>query len=241
MALVELAARLREEKGKGAAHRIRFAGGLPGVVYGQGGDNLSIAVQQSEFDRLVRQAGGGAVVIDLKVEGAHEKNLKVLIKEVQRDPVTSRPIHLDLLRISMDKPVNVVVPIHLVGIAEGVKTHGGFMDHILREVEVQCLPDRIPEYLELDVTPLLVGQSLHVGDLRPEGVQLVTPADRVIVSVHGKAAEEVEAAAVAPAAEGAAPEGAAAEGAEAAAEAKDAERDKEKDKGKPKAKGKEKD
>jgi large subunit ribosomal protein L25 len=113
------------------------------------------------------------------------------------------------------------------------------MDHILREVEVQCLPDRIPEYLELDVTPLLVGQSLHVRDMQPEGVQLVTPADRVIVSIHGKAAEEVEEAAAAPAAEGAAAEGAAAEGAEPAAEAKDAEKDKEKGKGK--GKGRDKD
>lgn len=238
MALLALAARLREERGKGAAHRVRFAGGVPGVVYGQGGDNLPIAVQLSDFDRLVRQAAGGAVVIDLAVEGAREKNLKVLIKEVQRDPVTSRPIHLDLLRISMDKPVNVVVPIHLVGLAEGVKTHGGFMDHILREVEVQCLPDRIPEYLEVDVTPLLVGQSIHVGEMRPEGLQLITPADRVIVAIHGKAAEEVEEAAAAPAAEGAAAEGAPAEGGEPAAEAKDADKDKG---GKAKGKGKDKD
>jgi large subunit ribosomal protein L25 len=191
MALVELAARLREERGKGAAHRTRFGGGLPGVVYGQGGENLTIAVQQSDFDRLLRRAAGGAVVVDLKIDGAREKSLKVLIREVQRDPVTARPIHLDLLRISMDKPVQVVVPIHLVGLAEGVKTQGGFMDHVLRDVEIECLPDRIPEFLEVDVTPLSVGQSFHVRELVAQGLQVVTPPDRVIVSVHGKAAEPV--------------------------------------------------
>jgi len=238
MALMELAARLREETGTGAAHRVRFAGGVPGVVYGQAGENLAIAVQVSDFDRLVRQSGGGAMVIDLKVEGARETNLKVLIKEVQRDPVTARPIHLDLLRISMDKPVNVIVPVHLTGLAEGVKTHGGFMDHVLREVEVLCLPDRIPEFLSVDVTPLLVGESLHVSDLPIEGLQVVTPADRVIVAIHGKAAELAEEAAVAPAAEGAT-----AEAAEPAAESKekDKEKDKSKDKGKDKVKGKGKD
>jgi len=211
MALVELTAQLREAHGSGAAHRIRFAGGLPGVVYGQGTDSLAISVQQSDFDGLLRRAAGGTVVVDLQIAGAREKNLKVLIREVQRDPVTSRPIHLDFLRISMDKPVEVVVPIHLTGLAEGVKTQGGFMDHVLREVEVQCLPDRIPQFLEVDVTPLAVGQSIHVRDLQQEGLQVTTSPDRVIVSVHGKAAEA--AAEVAATAE-AAP----AEGAEAAAE-----------------------
>jgi large subunit ribosomal protein L25 len=237
MALVELTAQLREERGSGAAHRIRFGGGLPGVVYGQGGDNLTISVQQSDFDRLLRQAAGGTVVVDLQVEGAREKNLKVLIRDVQRDPVTSRPIHLDFLRISMDKPVQVIVPVHLTGLAEGVKTQGGFMDHVLREVEVQCLPDRIPQYLEVDVTPLAVGQSLHVRDLQVEGLQVITSPDRVIVSVHGKAAEPVAEAEAVVAAEAAPAEGAEAAGektgekaAEKPTEKKGKDRDRAKDK-----------
>ncbi len=232
MALVELTAQLREERGTGAAHRIRSGGNLPGVVYGQGGDNLTISVQQSDFDRLLRRAAGGTVVVDLQVAGAREKSLKVLIREVQRDPVTSRPIHLDFLRISMDKPVQVVVPIHLTGLAEGVKTQGGFMDHVLREVEVQCLPDRIPQFLEVDVTPLSVGQAFHVRDLREEELQVITPAERVIVSIHGKAAEPAPEAEAAAAAEAAQAEGAEAAGAkpgEKAAEKTTEKKGKEKD------------
>ncbi len=222
MALVGLTAQLRSERGKGAAHRIRHAGALPGVVYGEGAESIMISVQRSDFDRMVRKAAGGAVVVDLTIDGTKDSSMKVLIKDVQRDPVTSLPLHLDLLRISMDKPVHLVVPIHLTGIAEGVKVQGGFMDHVLREVEVQCLPDRIPEFIEVDVTPLQVGDSIHVGDLPHEGIELLTPDERTIVSIHGKtaaavAAEEAEAAeAAASAAEG---EGQAAAKAESSGEA----------------------
>jgi large subunit ribosomal protein L25 len=205
MALVELTAQLRSEKGKGAAHRCRQQGLLPGILYGPGAESIKIAVESRGFDKMIREAAGGAIVIDLKLEGSKEEGLKALIKAVQRDPATSRPLHLDLLRVSMDEAVHLEVPIHLTGIAAGVKNEGGFLDHVLREVEVACLPSAVPNFIELDVTPLGVGDSLHVGDIREEGLELLTPPDRVVVSVHGKAVSEIpvtEEAEAAEAAEG---------------------------------------
>ena len=216
MALVELAAQLRTETGKGAAHRVRQAGMLPGIVYGPGEASVKIAVEMRVFERVLRQAAGGTMLIDLKVDGDSRASRKVLMKEVQRDPVTSRPLHIDLLHVSMSKPVHVVVPIQLEGIPVGVKTEGGFVDHVLRELEVECLPGDIPEYISVDVTPLEIGESVHAGDITHETVQILTPPDRVVVAVHGRAAPTpVEEAAAAEAEESkAAAEAEAEEGAE---------------------------
>lgn len=209
MALVELAAQLRMQKGRGAARRIRREGLLPGIVYSAGEEGVKIAIEARRFDKILRDAAGGTVLIDLKVSGDKERSRKVLIKEVQRDPATSRPLHVDLLNISMGKVVQLVIPVHLTGVPEGVKNEGGFVDHVLREVEVECLPAEIPETIEMDVTGLHVGDSLHAADIQQEGIRLLTPPDRVIVAVHGQTISitpEEEAAALAEAEEGAAAE-----------------------------------
>lgn len=211
MALVELAGRTREDKGKGAAHRLRAEGLLPGVVYGPQ-ENLLVAVERHTFEGVLRKAATGTVLIDLALPGS---TYKVLIKEVQRDPISSLPLHVDFLHISMDRPIRLDVPVRLEGVPEGVKTEGGMLEHVLREVEVECLPSDVPEFIELDVTPLAVGQALHVRDLALERIRVLTPGDRVIASVHGRAAEVAEAAAPVEG-EAAAP----AEGAEAKAEEK---------------------
>ncbi|MBD3235107.1 MAG: 50S ribosomal protein L25 [Candidatus Eisenbacteria bacterium] len=217
MAIIELSAQLRDGKGRGAAHKLRSQGLLPGIVYGQKEENRMIAVPQRSFEAVMRRAVSGSVIIDLKLEDQDE-DLKVLIKEVQRDPVTSRLLHVDLMHISMDKPVRLEIPVRLTGVAEGVKNEGGFLDHVLRELEIECLPMQIPEVIEIDVSPLHIGDSVHAGDILRDGVEVVTPAERAIVTVHGKSAAELrtEEAEAAAAAEGEVPtEGEApAEGAE---------------------------
>ncbi|MCK4412926.1 MAG: 50S ribosomal protein L25 [Candidatus Eisenbacteria sp.] len=192
MALVQLAGRTREEKGKGAAHRLRDGGYLPGVVYGPGGENVLIAIEARSFDGVLRQAAEGTVLIDLKLDQGPEEGLKVLIKEVQRDPATSRALHVDFLHISMDRPVQIEVAVRLTGIAEGVKNEGGFLDHVLRELEIECLPGEAPDYIEVDVTPLHLGQSLHAAEIQREGLKIITPPDRVVVAVHGRSAAAME-------------------------------------------------
>ncbi len=213
MAMVELTAQVRRETGKGAAHRIRRDGYLPAIVYGPGQDNVMIAVEAREVDRLLRQTAGRSFLIDLKLSGEGATDMKVLMKEMQRDPVTSAPMHLDLLSISMDRPIQLTVPLHFVGVPVGVRLSGGFLDHVLRDVEVECLPDQIPDYVEVDVSEMDIGDSLHASDLVKEGLTIVTPGDRVVAAVHGKSAATVAAEA---AEDAAAAEGAAAESAEAA-------------------------
>lgn len=216
MALVELTAQVRRETGKGAAHKIRRDGYLPAIVYGPGQDNVMIAVEAREVDRLLRHTADRSFLIDLKLSGEGASDMKVLMKEIQRDPVTSAPMHLDLLSVSMDRPVQLTVPLHFTGVPVGVRIGGGFLDHVLRQVEVECLPDQIPDYIEIDVTEMDIGDSLHAADLVKEGIDIVTPGDRVVAAVHGKsaatlAAEAAEDETAAEAAEGA---GGAGEGAE---------------------------
>jgi large subunit ribosomal protein L25 len=207
MALVELAGRNREDTGKGAAHRLRGQGLLPGIVYGPG-ENVLVAIERRSFEGVLRKATEGTVLIDLSMP---KTRYRVLIKEVQRDPATSEPLHVDFLHISMDKPIHIAVPVHLVGLPEGVKNEGGLLEHVLRDLEVECLPSDVPEFIELDVSGLRLGQAIHARDVVRERVQVLTPADRVIASVHGRVAElEVPAAAeaAAPVAEGEAAEAA---------------------------------
>lgn len=208
MAQVQLAAQARSDSGKGAAHKLRDAGNIPGIVYGPEHEPVMISVEKRSFDKMMREMHGGAVLVNLTVDGAQDPEMKVLVKEVQRDPVTSQPLHLDMVRVSLDKPVQLVVPIQLTGVADGVKNEGGFMDHVLREVDIACLPTDIPDVIELDVTALGIGDALHVSDIATEKYEILTPADRVVAAVHGKS--------VASLAEDAA-EAAAAESVEAAA------------------------
>jgi large subunit ribosomal protein L25 len=214
MSLVELTGRTREDRGKGAARTLRAQGLLPGVVYGPGGENQKVAIEARIFNRLLRRAEEGTVIVDLKIEGADASGLKVLIKEVQRDPITARPLHVDFLHIAMDRPVRLVVPVRVSGVPEGVKIEGGFLEHMLRDLEVECLPTAVPDVITIDVSPLQVGQALHAADVNIPGVTVITPADRVIATVHGKHAEEEIAAteAAVPAQGEAAAEAAPAEG-----------------------------
>jgi large subunit ribosomal protein L25 len=201
MGLVVLKVQERADHGMGAARTLRAKGLVPGVVYGPGGENRLVAVETNSFSRLLRRAAQGTVIVDLKVEGSEAEGLKVLVKEVQRDPITARPLHVDFLHIAMDRPVRLAVAVRLAGVPEGVKTEGGYLEHMLRDLDVECLPSAVPEFITVDVSALGVGQALHASDVTVPGVRVVTPADRVIAAVHGKHAEELaaEAAAAAPA------------------------------------------
>ena len=210
---------IRQAGGKGAARRLRAAGRIPGVCYGQS-QSQPISLDPRALDRLIhRSASGVNTLIDLKVEGGGAfDGKKVLLKEMQRDPVTSAPLHADFLAVDLTHTIDVSVPIHVSGVAPGV-TMGGILDQVLREVHLECLPDSIPEEIIADVTMLEIGMSIHVRDLPlPANVKLLSDGDLSVVSVTTpKAIEEevpVEEAAAAEAeVEG---EGAAAEPAEEA-------------------------
>jgi large subunit ribosomal protein L25 len=183
----------RETTGKGAARKLRATGRIPGVCYGQS-QSQPITLDPRVLDRLIRQSAAGVnTLIDLKVEGGgHFDGRKVILKEMQRDPVTSVPLHADFLAVDLSHTIDVDVPIRVSGIAPGV-TMGGILDQVLREVHLECLPDSIPEEIIADVTNLEIGMSIHVRDLPlPGNVKLLSDEDLSVVSVATPKAVEEE-------------------------------------------------
>ncbi len=205
METIEIRGEIRQLAGKGGARRARASGKTPGVIYGSGEASTPISLDRKSFETTLRLHPSGAFIIDLKLSGREGEDIKALIKEVQRDPLTSQILHIDLQHVSLTQKVVLHVPVRLVGTAVGAK-EGGVLEHFLRDVEVQSLALQIPESIDIDVSDLQRGHSLHVSDLvPPEGVTILTPGTRVIASVVVKAAEPTAEEAAPAAAEAAAP------------------------------------
>jgi large subunit ribosomal protein L25 len=184
---------LRDATGKGVARKLRAAGRIPGICYGQD-RTQPISLDPKALDRLIRSSASGMnTLIDLKVGGGGDfDGKKVLLKEMQRDPVNNAPLHADFFALDMTHRIEVAVPIHATGIPVGVSMSGGILDQALREIHLECLPYSIPEEIRVDVSQLEIGMSLHVRDLvLPEGVELRSDGDLSVVSVVApKAIEE---------------------------------------------------
>ncbi len=185
MAENELGVEVREGTGKGPARRLRAAGRIPAVCYGRGATSLGISLDPSDLDSLLRASTAGMnTLIALQMEGGGQFHGKpMLVKELQRNPISGRILHADLYAVNLEETIQLSVPIHLEGAAEGVKA-GGILDQTLREIELECMPQAIPEEVRLDVSELMIGQSLHVRDvLLPKGVTLLSDLDLAVVSV----------------------------------------------------------
>ncbi len=200
----------REVGGKGPARRVRMLGKLPGVFYGPGRDAMPLQMDALTFNRSVRGLEG-THLIELKSPEGDLNGKMVLIRDLQEDPVSGAALHVDLIEVPLDKPIEVSVPLHFVGKAEGV-TLGGILQPILREILINCLPTHIPTSIDVDVTSLKIHDVLHVSDIvMPEGGSAARDDNAPIVSVQPPVVvdkpggeEEAEDGAVAPAAEGAA-------------------------------------
>ncbi|MDH3285117.1 MAG: 50S ribosomal protein L25 [Acidobacteriota bacterium] len=199
----------REERGKNAARRLRRRGMIPGVVYGGEREPAPVDFDARPVEVILDSEKGLNTLIQLRLAGRDLRRM-VMIREVQRHPVTERLLHADFFRIEMDQMVDVQIPVHLIGVPIGVRDEGGMVAHINREVSVRVLPSEIPESLDIDVTELHIGQHVEVGDLElPPRVELLSPPTETVLTVIAKVAEE-EAPVAAEAAEEAA-EGEAAE------------------------------
>jgi large subunit ribosomal protein L25 len=208
MADQQLQAQPREDAGKGVARKLRAAGRVPAVLYGHGKDARSLSVDAKDLFHLLHGAAGGNVLIDLVVDG---KKTMAMAREIQRDHVRGRYLHVDFLEVRRDEKVTVEVPIHLVGESAGVKA-GGVLEHHLWDLRIECLPQDLPDAIEADISALLLNDTVRVSDLTiPDAVTVLTPSDEGVASVVPPQAREVAEV----------PEGevAAEEGAEAADEA----------------------
>lgn len=172
----------REKLGKQANKSLRRKGMVPLVVYGGGGESIPVAAKLTEIAAILRSETGYHTVFTLDVENIGLTD--VIFQDRQIHPVTGRLLHADLRRVAKGQKIEVEIPIHLVGEPEGVKTQGGILEQILREVKVLCDPLEMPEYIELDVSHLKVGQSLHVSDAKfPEGIEVHEEPEAVIATV----------------------------------------------------------
>lgn len=197
-----LAVQVREGLGKGVARKLRASQRIPAILYGRGRSPVSLSLDPMVLERLLRTSSAGLnTLIDLDVAGRADLAGKVVIvKELQREPIRGALLHADLYEVDLEKAIEVSVPIHVVGVAVGVSQNGGILDTALREIEIECLPRAIPSAIEVDVSKLDVGESIHVRELVvPEGVRVLSDLDLAVVSVVLPAAEEAPAVAEAPA------------------------------------------
>ncbi len=184
---VSLAAQHRDTGGKGPARQMRMVGRIPAVVYGRGRDPESLSVSAAEVDKLLATHARASTIISLAIDG---DSVKVLIRDVQRHPLRRDITHLDFYEIHEGESITVTVPIHLEGSPDGVRNAGGTLDQVLREVQIAVLPRHIPERLELEVTALTIGQSLHVRDLVIENANILTDGEMTICSIIPPRVEE---------------------------------------------------
>ena len=186
--IVSLAASLRDKTGKGAARQARFQKKIPAVIYGHGRDTQPLAVDALALEQALTGIEPASTIIELAIDG---KKVKTLIREIQRHPVRPDIIHVDFYEIHAAEKVRLKVPVHLVGAPDGVRNAGGVLDQVTREVEIEVLPENIPDRVELDVTALKIGDSLHVTDLSIANAAILTQGDLTIATVVPPRAEEV--------------------------------------------------
>ncbi len=204
---ITVSAEVRNTRGKNEARRTRVAGNIPAVVYGAYQDPVSVAVNPKEILKIVRSSTGFNTIFTLAIAGG--ETTPVMVVDQQVDPIRGTLLHADLKRIDLTKRIRVTVPVHTAGEPKGVKVQGGLLEIVTRSVEIECLPDDIPEGFTVDVSDLMIGQSKRAGDVGVSGsMKLVSSAEIVIAHIVSLRAEEAPAAAegAAPAAAGAEPE-----------------------------------
>jgi large subunit ribosomal protein L25 len=177
---------------KNAARRVRVSGKIPAVVYGAGQPAVAVTVDPRVAIKILHSESGHNTIFDLDVTGSTV--VKAMIVDWQNEPIKGALLHVDLKRIAMDKAMRVSVPIQLTGIPFGVKSQGGILEHVLREVEIECLPGDIPSHLDVDVTKLEVNQSIHVSDLPHSGSLKFLGDDHATVAHVSTIKEEIVAA-----------------------------------------------
>ncbi len=203
MASANLSVSTRENGGKGVARSLRRDGRVPAVIYGHGREPQLLSINTRDLEKLLEHISAENTVIDLDVDGTSSRTL---IREIQRHPFKRQILHVDFQELVAGEKVIVRLPVILVGVPDGVRMDGGILDQTMRELEVEVDPSNIPNHVEVDVTKMVIGSSLHVSDIKlPEGVQVVGDKEASVAVVSAPRAA-VEAVATEEAAVGAEPE-----------------------------------
>jgi len=190
--LIELNAKLREDSGKGAARRLRMNNAIPAIVYGAKTDSVMLSLETAEFVRIIRENGSTGLFFDLKIEGNSGKDKIVMLKDMQMDTFGLYYLHIDLHEIDMDTKVTVSIPVEAIGESEGVK-EGGVLQIIRRELDVVCKPADTPASIEIDISGLEIGDSIHVEEIDlDENVEIPHEVDFTVITIGAPVIEEEE-------------------------------------------------
>ncbi len=191
MEQLELNAAFREQKKKGAVKRLRRKGLIPGIFYGPESQPVPITLNPKELERALSTEYGSRVLLKLSISGYDKKKRNAMVKDIQIDPVTYQWIHTDLYGVDLKREVEVEVPIKLIGVSPGVKM-GGIMEQVRRELTIKALPKNIPSVIEIDISTLGLGDSIHVDDISVQDYTIVADSNFTIVTVSAPETEEVE-------------------------------------------------
>jgi large subunit ribosomal protein L25 len=192
MAELSLQVSRREGSGKGVARKLRQNGRIPAVVYGGHREPVAIEVDRKSVSELVTKSEHGVRSIFLLKMSGSDQQRQAMIKDLQIDPISRRIIHIDFVRVMMDEVVRVTVPVHVNGMAKGVKEAGGMLDFQVRDLHVECLPSAIPDAIEVDVSNLEIHKYIRISDIQvPAGVKILDDPERVVVGVTVARAEVV--------------------------------------------------
>src|SRR4030043_1795191 len=193
-----LTAEIREGVGKEKAKKLRAKGLIPAIFYGPKSQTISLVIDSKELSKTLQTEAGENVLIDLDIRKGNQSDRKVvMLKDIQIDPLQRITLHTDFYEVAMDEMVIVEVPVHLVGKPEGTKV-GGILEQVRRVIEVQCLPGDIPKSIDIDVSALNIGDSIHVQEISVEKAKIISETNFTIATVVPPAVEEKVAEAVAP-------------------------------------------
>lgn len=200
MAQYILSAQIREHKGKQFVKKMRRHNQVPAIFYGADTTPLMLAVEYSDLNKLMRRTEGDNIILGLEIESNKGSDSRtVIIKELQIDPIKNTYLHADFYEISMDKEITIDVPIHLINTPKGVTQSGGILQHTRREITISCLPNKLVEYIEVDVSELDIGDTIQVGDIHlPDGLKAMQDASLTVAvvfapTISAEKEEEVEA------------------------------------------------
>lgn len=193
MELIELKTNIRTTTGNGPARRLRQKGQIPAVLYGPGTESILLSVNISDIDRILKKGRIGQALLNLVIPNNGETSTKtVMVKELQHHPVSRDFLHIDFYEVAMDRKIMVNIPVTTIGKAKGVET-GGILQIVRRELEVQCFPLDVPESIEIDITDLDVGDSIHLGDIaRQSKIEFLYDENITVVTVVTPKLEEEE-------------------------------------------------
>ena len=199
-----LTAEIREGVGKEKAKKLRTKGLIPAIFYGPRSQTIPLVIDYKELTKVLQTEAGENVLIDLDIrKGAQSDRKVVMVKDIQIDPLQRIALHTDFYEVAMDEMVTVEVPVHLIGKPEGTKM-GGILDQVRRMIQIQCLPGDIPKSIDIDVSALKIGDSIHIQDIQVEKAKIISETNFTIATVVPPVVEEKVVEAVAPeAAEGA--------------------------------------